>query len=385
MKMNKENVADLAIVGAGIVGLAHAYHALKKGLKVVLFEKEHFAIGASVRNFGMIWPIGQAPGDGLELALRSREHWMEVSEEAGFWLNPSGSLHVVYHQDEWDVLNEFVGLYPNNYQTQLISPTEVLKKFPAVNPKGLLGSLWSSTECVVNPREAVRRIPQWLQEKYGLEIKFGQQVNEISLPKIVTSHETWLVERVIVCSGADFETLYPQVFKENAITKCKLQMMKAVPTKKLDIGPSLCAGLTLRHYQAFAECPSLKKVDERYDHEFRDFKTHGIHVLLSQNNYGELIIGDSHHYGETHEPFDREEVNQIILSYLKTFLNVEDFRITERWHGIYPKLSGKLNLIIEPEKNVTIVNGLGGAGMTLSFGLAEKVIESVYSRYHLQL
>ncbi len=376
--MNKENVADLAIVGAGIVGLAHAYHALKKGLKVVLFEREHFAVGASVRNFGMIWPIGQAPGDGLELALRSREHWMDVAKEAGFWLNPSGSLHLVYHQDEWDVLNEFVGLYPNSYQTQLLSANESLKKSSAVNPKGLIGGLWSSTECVVNPREAVRRIPLWLQEKFGLELKFGCQVNEISLPKIVTSRETWLAEKVIVCSGADFEKLYPEVFKQHAVTKCKLQMMKAVPSKNFAIGPSLCAGLTLRHYQAFAECPSLKKVDERYDHELKDFKTHGVHVLVSQNNHGELIIGDSHHYGDTHEPFDREDVNQIILKYLKTFLNIEDFRITERWHGIYPKLSGKLNLVVEPERNVTVVNGLGGAGMTLSFGLAEKVIARVY-------
>lgn len=378
--MNKENVADLAIVGAGIVGLAHAYHALKKGLKVVLFEKEQFAVGASVRNFGMIWPIGQALGEGLELALRSREHWIDVSKAAGFWLNPSGSLHVVYHQDEWDVLNEFVSLYPNSYQTKLLSAEEVLKKSPSVNPENLRGGLWSSSECVVNPREAVRRIPEWLQEKYGLEVRFGHQVNEILLPKIVSSRETWLTERVIVCSGADFETLYPHVFKENAITKCKLQMMKGVSARKLNIGPSLCAGLTLRHYQAFAECPSLKKVDERYNNELKDFKTHGVHVLLSQNNYGELIIGDSHHYGETHEPFDREDINQVILKYLKTFVNINDFQITERWHGIYPKLAGKLNLVVEPEPNVTVVNGLGGAGMTLSFGLAEKVIQNIYDR-----
>jgi len=378
--MNKENVADLAVVGAGIVGIAHAYHALKRGLKVVLFEKEHFAVGASVRNFGMIWPIGQAPGEGLELALRSRELWMDVSKDAGFWLNPSGSLHVVYHQDEWDVLNEFVNLYPTSYQTQLLSPAEALRKSPAVNPNGLMGGLWSSTECVVNPREAVRRIPLWLQEKYGLEVRFGYQVNEISLPKIVTSGEPWLAERVVVCSGADFETLYPQVFKQHAVIKCKLQMMKAVPGKNLTIGPSLCSGLTLRHYQAFAGCPSLKKVDERYDHTLKDFKTHGVHVLVSQNNYGELIIGDSHHYGETHEPFDQEDVNQIILTYLKSFIHLDDFQITERWHGIYPKLSGELNLVVEPEKNVTVVNGLGGAGMTLSFGLAEKVIQNIYNR-----
>jgi glycine/D-amino acid oxidase-like deaminating enzyme len=156
-------------------------------------------------------------------------------------------------------------------------------------------------------------------------------------------------------------------------------MMKAVPhNRNLNVGPSLCAGLTLRHYQAFASCPSLKKLDERYDRDQIDLKNHGIHVLLSQNNYGELIIGDSHHYGHTHEPFDSERVNQVILDYFRTFFR-EDFHITERWHGIYPKLSGKLNLVTEPESNVTIVNGLGGAGMTLSFGLAEKTINAIYA------
>ncbi len=378
--MKKENSADLAIVGAGIVGLAHAYHALQKGLRVVLFERENFAVGASVRNFGMIWPIGQAPGEGLELALRSREHWINIARDAKFWLNPSGSLHVVYHQDEWEVLNEFASLYPNSsYQTQLFSAKDVLKKSEVVNPTSLIGGLWSSTECVVNPREAVRRIPQWLNEKFGLELRFGQQVNEIAMPKVVTTKEVWNVDNVIVCSGADFQTLYPEVFEHHEVTKCKLQMMKVVsPNTNFNIGPSLCAGLTLRHYHAFAACPSLKKVDERYDQEFKDFKDNGIHVLLSQNNYGELIIGDSHHYGQTHEPFDSECINQIILKYLKGFLNLKDVQITERWNGIYPKLSGKINLVVEPEANVKIVNGLGGAGMTLSFGVAEKVIQDIY-------
>ena len=374
--MNKNNSADIAIVGGGIVGLAHAYHALKKGLRVVLFEREQFAVGASVRNFGMIWPVGQAAGEGLELALKSRAHWIEISKQSGIWLNPNGSLHVVYHQDEWGVLNEFVN--QNSHGAMLLSPEEVKMKSPVVNPNGLIGGMWSSTECIVNPREAVRTIPLWLQEKFGLEIRMGQLVKEISLPKIVTSKETWHVQKAIVCSGAEFQTLYPEIFEQHAVTKCKLQMMKATPTdKKFSIGSSLCAGLTLRHYQAFANCPSLKKVDERYDNQFKDYKTHGVHVLLSQNNYGELIIGDSHHYGETHEPFDREAINKIILDYLKTFL-VGEYQITERWQGIYPKLpSGKLNLVVKPEPNVTVVNGLGGAGMTLSFGLAEKVIEEI--------
>ena len=70
--------ADVAIVGAGILGLAHAYVAAKAGKSVVVLERSPRAAGASVRNFGMVWPIGQPAGTMLSLSLRSRELWLEI-------------------------------------------------------------------------------------------------------------------------------------------------------------------------------------------------------------------------------------------------------------------------------------------------------------------
>lgn len=375
--MSQDRSVDLAIVGGGIVGLAHAYHALKRGLRVALFEREQFAIGASVRNFGMVWPIGQAPGEGLSLALSARKHWIDITREAGIWINPNGSLHLAYHQDEWDVLNEFVSLYPDaGYEMKLLSRDEVLQQSPAVNGDGLIGALWSGTECIINSRKAIRRFPVWLEERFGLRRVFGETVRSITLPIVETTKSKWTAQQVIVCSGADFETLYPEVFQETQITRCKLQMLKAA-APGLNVGPSLCAGLTLRHYAAFGACPSLKRVDQRYDESFPAYKEFGIHVLLSQNNAGELIIGDSHQYGLTLDPFNTEEIDRMILDYLHTFLKIDNLQIIERWNGTYPKLPGKLNLITSPEPDVTIVNGLGGAGMTLSLGVAEKVIASL--------
>jgi FAD dependent oxidoreductase TIGR03364 len=368
--------ADIAIVGAGIVGLAHAYMALKKGYRVVLFEREQFAVGASVRNFGLLWPIGQEPGPGLDRALSSRNHWMEIAEQAGFWANPNGSLHVVYHDDELAVLQEFLSIYKEyDYKCQLVTPREIKELSPVVRQQGLKGGLWSTTEGTVYSREAIRKIPLWLERKFGLIVKFGHVVTEVSLPQIKTARESWQVQKVIICSGADFETLYPEVFDQHPVSKCKLQMLKAVPEKPFTLGPSLCAGLTLRHYAAFAKCPSLKKIDERYDRESDEYKKHGVHVLLAQNQYGELIIGDSHHYSHTIEPFDAEHVNEIILDYLLSFVDLGPIKITERWHGVYPKVQGNINLVLQPEPGVIIVTGLGGAGMTLSFGLAEETIQ----------
>jgi glycine/D-amino acid oxidase-like deaminating enzyme len=54
---------DLIVVGAGIVGLAHAYTAAKRGLSVCVVERDAACVGASIRNFGFITVTGQGAGD----------------------------------------------------------------------------------------------------------------------------------------------------------------------------------------------------------------------------------------------------------------------------------------------------------------------------------
>src|SRR5271166_2322196 len=106
------NRADIAVVGAGILGLAHAYAAARRGRSVVVFERSPRAAGASIRNFGMIWPIGQAAGAIHELSLRSREIWLDVLIKARLPYIPTGSLHVVYRDDEAAVAHEFSEIAP---------------------------------------------------------------------------------------------------------------------------------------------------------------------------------------------------------------------------------------------------------------------------------
>lgn len=371
-----EKSADVAVIGGGIVGLAHAYMALRKGLSVVLFERDRFSTGASVRNFGLLWPIGQEAGTNLGYALRSREHWSDVAHEANLWMNANGSLHLAYYSDEQRVLEEFLELYKTApYQSKLLTPVEVARISPATSTSGLKAALWSKTEATVNPREAIHSIPLWLKEKFGLHLRYGNMVRSVTMPWVKTSDEQWRVQKVFVCPGADFDSLFPEIYLQHPITKCKLQMMKGVTDSSLTLGPTLCAGLTLRHYANFSKCPSLAAVDERYNQDAPEYARNGIHVLLAQNNYGEFIIGDSHEYARTLEPFDKTEVNEQILQYLTTFTQLRNLRITERWHGIYPKMTGSNFLIHRPEKDVVLVNGLGGAGMTLSFGLAEELTE----------
>jgi D-hydroxyproline dehydrogenase subunit beta len=374
--MTNSNRVDVAIVGAGIVGLAHALAAAKRGLSVVVFERNPAAVGASIRNFGMVWPIGQPAGPLYERALASRAIWLEVAAKAGIDLDPCGSLHLAYQPDEQAVLEEFVETSQHSQsQVRLLTPAQVAAKSPAVRQEGLLAGLWSQTEAIVDPRQAIRKLPLFLEQNYGVTLRFSTAVTEIAPPRLVAGSEIWTADRILVCSGADFETLYPQAYAATEITKVKLQMLRTVPQPNgYRIGAALCGGLTLTHYSAFADCKTLAALKTRIETKTPHFPRWGIHVMMSQNASGELIIGDSHEYGLNPEPFDQTLINQFILDYLNQFVQGPDLTIAATWHGIYAKSPDKTELVMQPEPGVTIVNALSGAGMTLSFGLAETVM-----------
>lgn len=367
------------VIGAGIVGLAMARALSEKGYRVKVFERSSRAVGASIRNFGMVWPVGQS-GRLYERALRSRELWKEAGSTGAFWHEQAGSLHLAYHQDEWQVLQELYESFRKDRPVQLLTPSQVSNMSEAVVENGLLGGLHSADELIVDPREAIGALPGWLTEKYEVECYWNKCVSHISgNAAYVGNDEKYEADLIAVCSGADFETLYPAAFSKYPLTRCKLQMMRfRSQPDAWRIGPALCGGLSLIHYKSFMAAESLPALRERYQREMPEYLEWGIHVMVSQNGYGELTVGDSHEYGPVHDPFDKEFINQMIIDYLKTFARFKDWTISETWNGIYPKLTdGEADLFFSPEPGVIVVNGLGGAGMTLSFGLAEEIIRGI--------
>lgn len=371
---------DLAVVGGGIVGLAHAYTAAKAGLRVVLFERNAAAVGATIRNFGMVWPIGQPVGK-LDRALRARNCWLELAEVAGFWAKPWGSLHLAYAEDELAVLEEFVSSRADQgYQVEMLTPEQTLRHSRAVKDRGLRGALFSRTEVNVDPRQATHRLHAYLRSHMGVDIFYHTCITEVRYPELSDGRNRWRAGRIIVAGGNDLATLYPDLLQAAPLVQCKLQMMRTAPQPGAwELGPNLAAGLTLQHYASFAHCPSLPKLKQRFRTELSEHLQWGIHVMVSQTSLGELTIGDSHEYGPDPSPFDRRHINQLILDYLATFARAPDLRIAETWHGVYAKMTnGATELVLEPEPGVAIVTGLGGAGMTLSFGLAEEIIHQRY-------
>jgi len=368
------------VIGAGIVGLATARALSLNGFKVTVIERSGKAVGASVRNFGMVWPVGQPNGTMYNRALRSRNVWKEIADTAGFWYDECGSIHLAYHADEWAVLQELYEAFnKNDRPVTLLNPSQIREKINGVNPVNLIGGLFSKTELIIDPREVIAALPSYLSENLDVHFIWNKNVTAVEKNKIVIGEEAMQADVICICSGVDFETLYPGKFAELQLTKCKLQMMRFMHSNELfRIGTALCGGLSLIHYESFRAAPSLPLLKERYQNELSDYLRLGIHVMVSQNGKGELTVGDSHEYGSTFSPFDDAFINDLITTYLKTFALTDQWKLIQSWHGIYPKMTnGKTDIFLQAEEGVYIINGLGGAGMTLSFGFAEEVVETI--------
>lgn len=369
----------IGIIGAGIVGLAHAWLAAKRGHRVTVFERSPKASGASIRNFGMVWPIGQANRELYEIALRGRALWLTAAEEAGFWCLPCGSIHLAHRADEWAVLREFGEVAPNlGVQCSLLSPAEVAAKSPAANSENLLGGLYSPTELCINPPQAIRRMPAWLSSKYDVRFEFSTVVTRVETGKATTaSGRAWDFDRILICSGTDLETLFPSELSQSGIRPCKLQMFSTRAQEKgWRMGPHLASGLTLRHYKIFEVCQSLAALRSRIAAETPELDRFGIHVMAAQNDEGAVILGDSHEYGDAIEPFDQAFVEDLILRELRKVIKLPDWTIARRWHGIYGKHPELKIYAQEPLPGVHLRTGIGGTGMTMAFGLAEADWES---------
>lgn len=358
----------VAVVGAGILGLAHAVMAARRGASVTVFERSPRASGASVRNFGMVWPVGQAAGKMHAMAVRSAQLWREFLAEMGLPSRDTGSMHVVYRDDEAEVAREFAEIGPaHGYNAEWMNPRQVLERSPVV-PEGLLGGIYSPDEITVDPRLILGSSPALIQARWPVEFRFSTAVTTAPAG----------FDQVFICSGDDFETLFPDHWAASGIDRVKLQMMRTAPQPSgFQLGPALAAGLTLRFYPSFRICSALPRLARRIAEETPELERWGIHVMASETADGAITIGDSHEYGLAVDIFNKSEIDRLILDYLRGFLHLPQPEIAQHWHGVYARHPEADYIVMNPQPGVRVVSGVGGKGMTMSWALAEESVNEV--------
>lgn len=367
---------EVLVVGAGILGLANAWAAARQGRTVRVVERSPFAHGASVRNFGMVWPVGQ-PADRIDLALASRDRWLELLAAGAVEGTHPGSLHLAADDLEATVMREFASSeLGRRLGATVIDGDAARDRSPGV-ADSVVAALWSDAEVAVDAPAAVAGLTRWLESEHGVEFVFGTAVASVEPGLVRTADGTeHRAEIVIGCIGAELGGPFGEVLLEPGVKRTKLQMLETVPQPDdWRIGPHLASGLTLRHYESFKVCSSLPELAGRIAANTPELDRYGIHVMASQRIDGAVVLGDSHVYGDEIDCFDSAEIDELILRELRRIIELPDWTIRRRWHGVYAKHFEHPVVVRETMPGCHAMVAPGGAGMSLSFGLADRFWE----------
>ena len=178
---------DVVIVGGGAIGLACAWRAAQRGLRVRVLERDRVGAGASGVAAGMLAPVGEATwGEDafLELALRSHALWPGFAEElaaasgreVGFL--GIGSLHVAFDRDEAEELRRRFELMGSlGLDAEWLRPSACRELEPGLAP-AVSGGVSAPHEAALDPRELVAAL-RVAAERAGAEILEGVEVGEL--------------------------------------------------------------------------------------------------------------------------------------------------------------------------------------------------------------
>jgi FAD dependent oxidoreductase TIGR03364 len=363
---------DLIVVGAGIVGLAHAYTAARRGLKVCVVERDTACVGASIRNFGFVTVTGQGAGDTWRRARRAREVWGEVAPLAGIATLHTGLWLPVYRERALAVLQEFMatGMAEG---CRLLDATQARRRAPVLRLGGAQGVLYSPHEMRVESRTAIGLLAGWLAEVHGVAFRFGEAVLEVAAPRVRTARATLHAERVAVCTNTELHGLFAERLAPHALTLCQLQMLRVQPEPGFTLPGSVMMDLSLVRYRGYSELPAARALRAQLEQECGESLAHGIHLIVVQSADGSLVVGDSHHYGAAPEPFADMRVDELILEHLHDTLHLSEARVSGRWVGTYPSSAVADCLIDAPDDATRVVLVTSGTGASTAFGIAEDV------------
>ncbi|WP_337875219.1 TIGR03364 family FAD-dependent oxidoreductase [Elioraea sp.] len=361
---------DVVVIGAGIVGLAHALAAARAGLSVTVIEREARANGASVRNFGFVTITGQPAGETWRRAVRSREIWAEVCGAAGIPVLHRGLLMAARRPEARAVIEEFAQ-GPMGEGCRILSPAEL----PHPLRRTLAGALASPHELRVEPREALPRLAAWLEAHHGVQFRWRTHAWAIARGRVETSRGPIAAARVVICPGNEFLALCPETIAAFRPVRCKLAMLRlADPGWRLPA--AVMSDLGLVRYGGYRHAASLPDLRARLESEQPAHLAQGVHLIVVQSADGTLVVGDSHDYADTPDPFLAAETEALILDEARAVLDLDPaLPVIERWVGEYPAAAIPA-FIAAPTPESRVVMVTSGTGMSTAFALAEETLAS---------
>jgi glycine/D-amino acid oxidase-like deaminating enzyme len=347
----QEGTVDVAIVGAGVTGMAAALHLAEAGKRVRVHDERGVAEGASGRNGGFALRGGASRYDVAREAYgveRTRELWLwtervldRMADLAGDALRRTGSLRLAADADERDeIRGEYEAFVADGIEAEWLDdlPAPLVGRFD--------GGIYHPHDAALQPARWVRRLAAQAAEA-GVEIREHDHVADVSALDAAA---------VVVATDGYGHGLVPELAE--TIWPTRGQVIVSEPLDRV-----------------LYDKPHYARQGFDYWQQLPD---------------GRMLLGGFRDVSILEELTDVEETTPAIQASLESFLGEligETPRISHRWAGIFGLTQDLLPLVgpVPGRPGLWVAGGYAGHGNVLGFGCGELVADAILGRAAPQL
>ena len=346
---------DAIIVGAGIVGAACAYECAKRGMKVLIADRNIVGGGATGAGMGHIVVMDDSEAQ-FALTSYSQKLWQELRSQLSdnVEYEQCGTIWVAADEEEMDEVRRKHDFYKQRgIPTEVLDPARLKTLEPHLRD-GMSGGLLVTNDAVLYPPCAAAFLINQAQQ-HKAELRLGISVTKIGQGTVRTSDGTEFKSNIIINATA---TASPELTPGIEVKKRKGHLVIT------DRYPGF-----LRHQLVelgYLKCAHSVTADS-------------VAFNLQPRRTGQILIGSSRQYGAEHSEVDHDILARMLRRAQEYMPEIATMSAIRTWTGFRPATPDKLPLIgpVQNDSTVFLATGHEGLGITTSVGTARILVDHI--------
>ncbi len=346
---------DVAIVGAGIVGAACARECARRGMRVILVDRDAIGTGATAAGMGHIVVMDDSEAQ-FALTRYSQRLWQELRAELpdDAEYEQCGSIWVAADDEEMAEVQRKHKYYAEREVVTEVLDMQVLHNLEPNLRSGMKGGLLVPEDGVLYPPCAARFCAERAQE-LGAKVRLGSYVRHIGPGRVALDDGSEIrAEFVVNAAGAAAPALTPGL----EVKKRKGHL------------------LITDRYPGFVR---HQLVELGYLKSAHSVSSDSVAFNVQPRRTGQVLIGSSRQYGAEHREVDHGILVQMLQRAQEYMPGLAQMSTVRTWTGFRAATPDKLPLIGPStlDKSVWLATGHEGLGITTSLGTARILVDQI--------